>query len=65
VGKIDCHPVTQMHKYSCAPFNRRSDVYEWEQALTIIRSFKGTIFIILSIWKDNIKTDLKEWNEMV
>jgi len=49
VGKIDCHPVIQMHKYPCTPFNRRSNVYDREQAFTIIRSFKEIIFLFLTL----------------
>jgi hypothetical protein len=65
VGKIDWHPVTQMHKHPCTPFNRRSNVYDREKAFTIIRTFNEIIFLFLSRWKDNIKTDLKEWNGKV
>ena len=40
-------------------------MYDREQAFTIIRSFKEIYFFILSRWKGNIETDVKEWNGKV
>lgn len=54
-----------MHKYACTPFHRRSNVYDGEKALIIIRACKEIVFLFLSRWKDNIKTDLKDWNGKV